>query len=233
MALTSDDNLLAGYTQNIKKTHSQRLLPLIDAVLKDTGTEKGYIGAVAVAAGPGSFTGLRIGVATARGLARGLNISAVGVSTLEALAENIPAGKNELICPALDARRDQVYTALYSRPDSTPGGEPGQLLEPSALSVDELMEKLRDYREKVYFPGDALQRYGEYFRRELGDRYGALPPSLALNSAASVCRCALRKMKRGTGTAAAGFPLYRLQPFYLRVPGAERRCVNINREAQY
>ncbi len=112
--LESEENtLLAEYTQNIKKTHSQRLLPLIDDILEDTSTDIGALGAIAVAAGPGSFTGLRIGVSTARGLAQGLNIPAVGVSTLEALAGNLATLPGELICPILDARRDQVYAALY------------------------------------------------------------------------------------------------------------------------
>ncbi len=114
VALLNNGTLVGEYTQNVKKTHSQRLLPLISRLLADTGTDKKDLDAVAVAVGPGSFTGgLRIGIATAKALAQGLKLQAVGVSDPGgALAENL-SGHHILACPMLDARRDQVYAALY------------------------------------------------------------------------------------------------------------------------
>ena len=106
-----DDVLLAELTLNVKKTHSEKLMPLVDKLLQESGVEREQLQSIAVAAGPGSFTGIRIGVATARALAQGLAIPAVGVPTLEALAEGVTA-PGALICPLLDARRNQVYTAL-------------------------------------------------------------------------------------------------------------------------
>lgn len=311
VALMNDQELIAEYIQNIKKTHSQRLLPLIDSLLRDTGVAKNTIEAVAVAAGPGSFTGLRIGVSTARALAQGLNIPAIGVSTLESLAQNLVTGENELICPILDARRDQVYTAIYRQhpaassavsaapetgpkpsasssesepkpasesgpkpkpepkpklklkpepvsdpktvpvqvPEQQPEQQPGPapvpeseaqtgseataaqgfsrtdpeiLLEPSALSIDELIEKLVNYKNihRIFFPGDGHHKYAPLLRERLGAKYGELPASLTLNRASSVAICALRKIKNNP---AGNYSAYSLQPVYIRKPEAERK----------
>ncbi len=112
VALLREDSVLAEMTLNIKKTHSERLMPLLDRMLTESGIEREALDAIAAAAGPGSFTGLRIGVSTARALAQALQIPAVPVCTLAALAAAIPV-PGALVCPLLDARRNQVYTALY------------------------------------------------------------------------------------------------------------------------
>jgi len=221
VALLNDGELVGEYTQNVKKTHSQRLLPLISCLLDDTGTDRKDLDAVAVAVGPGSFTGLRIGIATARALAQGLGLQAVGVSTLRALAENL-SGHRILVCPMLDARRDQVYAALY-RPYDAPAAAGNTdfetLLAPTALSIHELVARLRLSGGRVCFPGDGQARYLDLLHEEIGNRYTAIPSALALNRASSVATCAARKL----GASPGQYSFLDLRPEYLRVPEAERR----------
>lgn len=112
VAVTEDDNLIAEYTTNYKKTHSQTLLPMLDEVKKMIELDLNTIDAIAVSAGPGSFTGLRIGSATAKGLGLALNKPLIGVPTVDALAMNL-YGTDQIICPLMDARRSQVYTGIY------------------------------------------------------------------------------------------------------------------------
>ena len=224
-------DMVAEYTQNIKKTHSQRLLPLVDQVLTDTATDKSHIEAIAVAAGPGSFTGLRIGVSTARALAQGLKVPAVGVSTLEALAGNLSTVRNELICPLLDARRDQVYSALYRYDTAHPGQQCKDeskctlknILSPRALSINDLLSIINQYQERVYFPGDGLFKYAPFLQEELGNRFAEIPSHLALNRASAVARCAAEKLLHAEYPLQEEYSLYDLQPYYLRLPEAERK----------
>ena len=107
-----EEQLIAEYTVNYKKTHSQTLLPMLDEVAKMTELDMESIDAIAVAAGPGSFTGLRIGSATAKGLGLALNKPLIAVPTLEGLAYNL-CGTEAVVCPIMDARRGQVYTVIY------------------------------------------------------------------------------------------------------------------------
>ena len=113
VAVMENDNLIAEYTMNYKKTHSQTLLPMLDEVKKMIELDLSTLDAIAVAAGPGSFTGLRIGSATAKGLGLALNLPIVPVKTVDALAYNL-YGTDKLVCPLMDARRNQVYTGIYS-----------------------------------------------------------------------------------------------------------------------
>ena len=113
VAVTEDDNLLGEYTINYKKTHSQTLLPMLDEVAKMIELDLNTIDVIAVSAGPGSFTGLRIGSATAKGLALALNKQIVSVPTVDALAYNL-WGCEDQVCPLMDARRQQAYTGLYT-----------------------------------------------------------------------------------------------------------------------
>ena len=122
VAVVSDDNLIGEYTINYKKTHSQTLLPMLDEVAKMTELDLKTIDFIAVSAGPGSFTGLRIGSATAKGLALALDKQIVSVPTVDALAYNL-WGSADVVCPLMDARRNQTYTGLYSfdgKEDSRP-----------------------------------------------------------------------------------------------------------------
>ena len=112
VAIMEDDKLVAEYTVNNKKTHSQTLLPMLEEIVQSTGLDLKEVDAIAIAAGPGSFTGLRIGSATAKGLGLALKKPIVPVSTVDALAYNM-YGTDCLVCPIMDARRNQVYTGIY------------------------------------------------------------------------------------------------------------------------
>ena len=156
VALLEDDQTIAEYTVNYKKTHSQTLLPMLDEIVKMTEFDLQTIDAIAVAGGPGSFTGLRIGAATAKGLGLALNKPLFHIPTVDGLAYNL-YGNNGLICPIMDARRNQVYTGLYRFEN-----EEFQVVEAQrAISVDELAEKLNQYGEKVTFLGDGVPVYKE------------------------------------------------------------------------
>ncbi|MDY6826549.1 MAG: tRNA (adenosine(37)-N6)-threonylcarbamoyltransferase complex dimerization subunit type 1 TsaB [Bacillota bacterium] len=215
VALLQDDRLLAEMTTSIKKTHSERLMPMLDTLLKEAGLEREELQAVAAAAGPGSFTGLRIGVSTARALAQGLGIPAVPVCTLEALAE-AAISPGALICPLLDARRSQVYSALYRRSPEEP--YPLEtLLEPQALALDELAKALRSCDGPVIFLGEGLHSYTNALREALpGQAVIAPAPYRVCRAALVACRARLILQKDPEA------PYEKLLPIYLRRPEAER-----------
>jgi len=215
VALLKDETLLAEFTTNTRKTHSERLMPLIDFLLRECQVEREQLGAVAAAAGPGSFTGIRIGLATARGLAQGLNIPAIGVSTLEALAEAVVA-PGSLICPLLDARRSQVYTALYRR-EAAPDQNLELLIAPSAEELPDLVNRLLSYQLPVVFTGEGLLSYAVYLRESMGARAILTDPPLRFNRAGLTAWAGRRKLALNRN------PLYSdLVPVYLRRPEAER-----------
>ena len=153
VALCRDGELIAQSFQRSGLTHSRTLLPMAEDLLKNTDTPKSALEAVAVACGPGSFTGVRIGVSTAKGLCWGLDIPAVGVSTLEAMAHLAPCMGETVICPAMDARRNQVYNALFERVD----GNLRRLCPDRALSARELAAELKNLGRSVWVLGDGWQ----------------------------------------------------------------------------
>ena len=140
VAILEDDQTIAEYTVNYKKTHSQTLLPMLDEIVKMTEFDLSTVDAIAVAGGPGSFTGLRIGAATAKGLGLALGKPIINVPTVDGLAYNL-YGTTGLICPIMDARRNQVYTGLYRFEKD----EFQVVEEQMAISVQELVEKLNQY----------------------------------------------------------------------------------------
>ena len=216
VALLQDENILAEMTSNIRKTHSERLMPLLDQMLTESGIEREAIDAVAAAAGPGSFTGLRIGVATARALAQGLNIPAVPVCTLEALAEAVPA-PGALICPLLDARRSEAYTALYRRSLKPPFALE-TLIEPAALSLGALIEALRGYDQPVTFLGEGLHTYAAELTEALPAAWAVIAPApFRLCRAALVALCGRRLLEANPNAS-----YLELLPRYLRRPEADR-----------
>ena len=143
VAILEDDQMVAEYTVNYKKTHSQTLLPMLDEIVKMTEFDLSTIDAIAVSGGPGSFTGLRIGAATAKGLGLALNKPLIHVPTVDGLAYNL-YGNTGIICPIMDARRNQVYTGIYRFEN----GEFHVVEEQMAIPVQELVEKLNRYGEK-------------------------------------------------------------------------------------
>ena len=149
VALVEEENLLAEYTMNLKKTHSETLLPMIDAMVGLTGIDLSEIDAIAISAGPGSFTGLRIGSATAKGLGFALGKPLISVPTLEGMAYHF-VESDKLICPMMDARRKQVYTAIYRFND----GRLTTVMEGCACSVEELIRKVNELNQEIIFLGD-------------------------------------------------------------------------------
>ena len=166
-AIVDDEQVIAEYTTNFKKTHSQTLLPMIDEMTRMVDIDLAEIDAIAISGGPGSFTGLRIGSATAKGLGLALDKPLVHVPTLEAMAYSI-YGCEDMICPIMDARRSQVYTGLYTFTRKK-GGDGSLFDEPSfqvlriqmAVSVEELIRHLNVYRKRVVFTGDGVPVYKE------------------------------------------------------------------------
>ena len=152
VALVEDDNMLGEYTVNYKKTHSQTLLPMLDEVAKMIDLDLNSIDAIAVAAGPGSFTGLRIGSSTAKGMALALKKPILSIPTLEGLAYRLTPVTDELVCPLMDARRNQVYTGIYQ--NKKEGIE--AVRQQEAVAIEELIEQVNALERPVVFLGDGV-----------------------------------------------------------------------------
>lgn len=212
VAIASEDEMIAEYTIKNKKTHSQTLLPMIDKVLKFTETDIKDIDYIAVTEGPGSFTGLRIGAATAKGLAQACNIPIVSVSTLEALAYNV-FETDKLICSIMDARRDNVFGAIYVREND--GLE--VIKEQAALPIEEMINELNRIGKNVIFVGDGISVQKDYIRNNLKIDYTLAPVYAREQKASSVIGVALNNIKNNKIIASRDF-----KPIYLRKSQAER-----------
>lgn len=212
VAVVEDENLLAEYTVNYKKTHSQTLLPMLDEIASMIELDLKTIDAIAVAAGPGSFTGLRIGSATAKGLGLALDKPIISVSTVEALAYNL-FDTESLICPVMDARRNQTYTGIYSFEN----GEFMEVSAPEATGVGELLEKLNAIGKKVIFLGDGVTVFREIIKEKLKVPFLFAPAHLNKQRAGAVGVCACRYFAEGRVETAREH-----QPEYLRLSQAER-----------
>lgn len=213
VAIVQDDNLIAEYTTNYKKTHSQTLLPMLDEIVKMTETDKESFDALAVAAGPGSFTGLRIGSATVKGLALAWNIPVIAVPTLEGLAYNM-WGSSRLICPIMDARRKQVYTALY-RFDKADRLE--TIFKQTPMDIIELITLLNDRNEEVVFVGDGIDVYSQTVKENIKVPYAFAPAHMNKQRAGSVAAAAQKRFADGKYQNGDDFA-----PEYLRQSQAER-----------
>lgn len=209
-----EEATIAEYTVNYKKTHSQTLLPMLDEVARMTELDLNTIDAIAVAAGPGSFTGLRIGSATAKGLGLALQKPLIHVPTLHGLAYNL-CGTDKVVCPIMDARRGQVYTGIYK----FGGNELVVLEDQMAVSVEELGRKLGRYNKEVVFLGDGVPVFRETLTERImaGKKISFAPAHLNRQRAASVGALGIRYYKAGRLETAAEH-----QPDYLRVSQAER-----------
>lgn len=165
VAILEQEKIIAELTINTKKTHSTTLLPMIDQMIKMC--EKDLVGfdAIAVTRGPGSFTGLRIGAATVKGLGLALDLPVIPVSTLECLAMNVSESRN-IICPVMDARRNQVYTAAYE----VKNGRLQEILKEEPMDIKDLIEKLKMFEKNVLFLGDGVAAYRSVIEQELKDR---------------------------------------------------------------
>lgn len=218
VAVVEDEVLLAEYTTDYKKTHSQTLLPMLEELTNMIELDLNTIDAIAIASGPGSFTGLRIGSATAKGLGLALNKPLVEVPTLEGLAWNL-WGTDRLICPLMDARRGQVYTAAY---EFTPREEDFllQTVIPQApMDVVELLKKLNEIGREVVFLGDGVPVYLDLIRTHAKVVYSLAPAGC--NRQRAACIAALGAVYYAAGKAVSAGEH---KPEYLRKSQAEREA---------
>lgn len=211
-AIADEKNIIAEFTVNNKQTHSQTLLPMIDMVVKMSGVKLEEVDAIAVAAGPGSFTGLRIGSSTAKGLGLALKKPIVPIPTLDGLAYRL-AATDGIICPIMDARRNQVYTAIYRMED----GELRRLSEQKAVDIHEIMEELERYGEKVTFLGDGVDVHRQTIEAEFKGKCDFAPEHMAKQSAGAVAALGIVYFGQGRTETAAEH-----KPIYLRKSQAER-----------
>ncbi|MBE5924624.1 MAG: tRNA (adenosine(37)-N6)-threonylcarbamoyltransferase complex dimerization subunit type 1 TsaB [Lachnospiraceae bacterium] len=212
VAIVEDDNLIAEYTVNYKKTHSQTLLPMLDEIVKMTEADLNGVDAIAVAKGPGSFTGLRIGAATVKGLSFALDKPVIGVPTVEGLAMNL-YDSAALICPIMDARRSQVYTGLYRFQNHTLQVVKDQL----PIAVDELIDTLNLLGEEVVFLGDGVPVYESVIKERIKVPYSFAPAHVNKQRASAIAVRAMEYYKSGVYENGDDFA-----PEYLRVSQAER-----------
>jgi len=213
VGLVNETGVLGEYTLNIKRTHSERLMPALSRLLEDVGVTLEEIDLISVSQGPGSFTGVRIGVTTAKSLAQALDKPLVGVYSLDVLAYNL-ANVSGLICPILDARKQEVYTALY-RGDGS--GKLEQLWDYQALGIEELLAGLDNEDQGVFFLGDGVKVYANRLKNSLEQRYLSVPANLLLPRGSTVAE--LGRLAWNNGLKQVSFT--ELKPFYLRKSEAE------------
>lgn len=211
-AVVEDDNLLGEFTMNYKKTHSQTLLPMLDELVKMIDLDMQTIDAIAIAGGPGSFTGLRIGSATAKGLGFALNKPLIQIPTVDGLAYNLYGNKN-LVCPLMDARRNQTYTGLY---EFDKNGM--HIVYPQcAVEIDEMIEKINGLEREVVFLGDGVPVFSEQIQESCKVPYTYAPAHLNKQRAGAVATLAVEYYKKGIVQTA-----WEHKPEYLRLSQAER-----------
>lgn len=222
VALCEDETLIAEYTINTGHTHSETLLPMVESVLKIAGYTVDDVDLFVCTAGPGSFTGVRIGAATVKGMAFGKGKPCIGVSTLESLALNGVA-LDGILCPAMNARRQQVYNALFD----CDGQAITRLCEDRALAITELGDELaQTYPDRpVYLMGDGAKLVYDALADTLGERLRLLPERLIHQSGYNTALCGWKLWQAGVRTTDA-----ELAPVYLRPSQAERvRMEKLNR----
>lgn len=218
VALCDDEKMLASYTVCIGNTHSETLLPMVESVLRTAHLTPDDIDLFACSVGPGSFTGVRIGVATVKGLAFGKEKPCVAVSTLEALAYNL-VGFEGIACPVMNARRSQVYNALFEVNTK----EVRRLTPDRAVSIEDLAAELANETRPIHFCGDGY----ELMREGLAQRVISTPAVLIPENACSVAVCALAKYRAGESVTDVA-----LTPVYLRLSQAERERIEKEQKNQ-
>ena len=216
VAVVEDDILLAEYTTNYKKTHSQTLLPMLDELRNMIELDMDTIDAVAVASGPGSFTGLRIGSATAKGLGLALKKPLVEVPTLEGLAWNL-WGTSKLVCPLMDARRNQVYTAAYEFVADGEGFRLHSVIPQGPLDIAEMLNNINELGREVIFLGDGVPVYLDQIRQLTKVPYSLAPAHANRQRAACIAALGAVYFAAGKSVSAADH-----RPEYLRKSQAER-----------
>src|SRR5579884_905677 len=211
VALMDEAHLIAEYRLHVEVRHSERLLSTIDRLLSDSGISVATLDAIAVSIGPGSFTGLRVGLSTAKGLAMGAGKPVVTVPTLEAIAALFPYS-HALIAPMLDARRQEVYWALFN----TREGEPIPVHSEEATSPEAVLSSIERFDQPVLFVGEGAEKYRDILQEGRPEKALFAPKRLQFPSAAAVAELGLAKLKRGEV-----HPPEEVIPFYLRASTAE------------
>lgn len=211
VAIATEEKIIAQYTINYKLTHSQTLLPMIDEIVKFTNQDIKEIDYFAVSAGPGSFTGLRIGSATAKGMALALDKEIVTVPTLEAMAYNF-MNYDGVICPMLDARRDRVFAGIYKFTD----GKLQKIYNQDVDTVDEIIARINECNTKAILLGDGSHVYKEKLQEKLNIEFTIASAHMAFQSAASVAVLAMEMIENGKAESGD-----KHKPIYLRPSQAE------------
>ena len=212
VALIEDENMIAEYTVNYKKTHSQTLLSMLDEIVKMTDTDLNTVDIIAVAGGPGSFTGLRIGSATAKGLGLALDKPLISVPTVEGLAYNL-YHTSGLICPIMDARRNQVYTGIYEFVE----GEFKVIMDQVATGIEDIIDILNKQDKSVVFLGDGVPVYKNIIQDTLKVSYNFAPAHVNKQRAGAIGARAIHYLKMNKIEKARDY-----KPDYLRLSQAER-----------
>ena len=216
VAILDEDITIAEYTTNFKKTHSETLLPMLDEIIKMTGIDCSELSAIAVSGGPGSFTGLRIGAACAKGLGLALDLPLIHVPTLDAMALNIYSS-DAIIVPIMDARRNQVYTGIYKNDCNL------EIIKDSmAVAIDELFEILKDLDnkekiKKIIFLGDGVPVFREYIDKNLEIAHDFASANLNRQRASNIAMLGLKMFKEGKSLLSDD-----MRPEYIRKSQAER-----------
>lgn len=210
VAVIEDNQLVCEYTINTKKTHSQKLMPMIENMLKESDLNINDIDLIGICVGPGSFTGLRIGMATAKAIAHVNNIPIVGVTSLEMLAANMNLCDKK-ICSILDAQRNQVYTAKFEYI----GNRLVQINDTDVLEIDKLINEISSSEDDYILIGEAVYKY----EKKLKDIENISIPSPSHNvtKASSLCSIALEKYNQGENIESC----YTINPMYIRKSQAE------------
>lgn len=219
VAVVEDNKLIAEYSVNYKKTHSQTLVPMLDEISSMIELDLSSVDAIAISKGPGSFTGLRIGSATAKGLGLALNIPIIEIPTTDALAYNF-WGTDKIVCPLMDARREQVYTGIYEfvEGDSDSNNVSMSVILPAtAEPVTDTIARINEIGRPVIFMGDGVSVYKEVLESKVTVPFLFAPAHRCMQSAASVATL-------GSVMYAAGkfVPASEHIPDYLRLSQAER-----------
>lgn len=215
-AVVEDDCLLAEYTVNYKKTHSQTLLPMLEEIRRMIELDLATVDAIAIASGPGSFTGLRIGAATAKGLGLALDKPLVEVPTLEGLAYNL-CGTDKLVCPLMDARRNQAYTGIYEFVRKGCSWDLHVVEGQCAVDISVILEKLNELGRAVVFLGDGVPVFAQKIEESIRIPYSFAPANMNRQRAASVAALGAVYYDQGRTVTASCH-----QPEYLRKSQAER-----------
>lgn len=211
VALIDESHLLSEIVINSNRNHSEKLMLLVDDVIKSTGYSIKDIDLFSCSVGPGSFTGLRISIATVKGLAQSLGKHVLGISTLEAIAFNI-MDYNNIICPVIDAQRDQVYTSMYKWENNKLNNLTGEMV----LSIESLLNEIKQKGKKVILVGNAIHKFSTQQLKDIQGLIEVAPVSHRMPRASSVGNLAMIKYQMGLRQSN-----YDLVPNYIRKSQAE------------